>query len=253
MDDWSLRRWRRASAAIVPLAATGLLGWAFGSLVPTAAGPPVLADSSAWPPRIEVRKAVDRGHEFGELLVNGEIAIQLRGETEKLTPYERVVVVAERLKAQVKPREETQVSTGLIDGEHVVLVNGAVIVTAVAGDVPEGMTLREAAQAWAESLADALGVELVAPQEPRPWQPDEPYEDKIVPILSFGKGKQVGAARVNGPATAVAQTQAVVQIEARMLKWFEVQIYVPVSTRVPGENFTRVPGVAVTAVGDFRL
>ncbi len=248
----AVRHWRRAAAAAALLGGVGVLGWCLGAACPTAGDAPAVADD-AWPPRIDARKGTEGNDEYGELLVNDQVAIQFWGSTDKLTPHERAVVVAERLKAQIKPRNEMEVSTGLIDGEHVVFVNRSVLATTVPGDVPEGMTQREVVQVWAESLASVLGVTLAAPEEARPWQPDEPYEDKIVPILSLGKGKQIGAARVNGPATAVHETQAVVQIESRMLKWFEVQIYVPVSTKVPGETITRVQGVAVTGVGDFRF
>ena len=251
-DQPTLTPWRRAGTAVLALAVVGALGWWIGGLYPPVANAPAAADDG-WPPKIDARKGMDGDDEYGELLVNEQVAIQFWGSTEKLSPHERAVVVAERLKAQIKPRDQMEVSTGLIDGEHVVLVNRAAVATTVPGDVPEGMTQPEVAGIWAESLAAALGVTLVAPEEAQPWQPDEPYEDKIVPILSFGKGKQIGAARVNGPATAVGETQAVVQIESRMLKWFEVQIYVPVSTKVPGETITRVQGVAVTGVGDFRF
>jgi len=213
----------------------------------------VLADEDRWPPTLEVNKLTEGDTEVGELLVNGRVVIQLRAPSKERTPYERVVVVVERLKLQIKPRDQMEVATGLRDGEHVVLVNDAALLTPLPGDLPEGMARREGARIWAEALASALGVKFVSPEEPRPWQPDEPYEDKIVPIVSFGKGKEIGAARVNGPETAVRQVQAVVQIESRMLNWFEVQIYVPISTKVPGETITRVQGVAVTAVGDLRL
>jgi len=248
----SWAHWRRAGPAALILLGVGLLGWVAGSLSPTIANAPAVADD-AWPPKIDAQKAMDGDTEYGELLVNDGVVIQFWGETEKLTPYERAVVVAERLKAHIKPRDEMRITTGMVDGEHVVLVNDAVLATTVPDDVPEGMTQREVAEAWAESLATTLGLETAPPEEAVPWQPDEPYEDKIVPIVSFGKGKQIGAARVNGPATAVGQTQAVVQIEARMLKWFEVQVYVPISTKVPGKTITRVQGVAVTGLGDLRL
>jgi hypothetical protein len=244
---------QRAGPAVLALAAAGLLGWLIGGLYPTATDTPAVAADDGWPPKIDVRKSMDGDNEVGELLIDDQVIIQFRGHTEKLTPYERAVIVAERLKAQIKPRDKMAISTGLIDGEHVVLVNEAAVATAVSGDGPEGMAQREVAQTWAEALASALGVELVPPEQARPWQPDEPYADKIVPIVSLGKGKQIGAARVNGPETAVGRTQAVVQIETRMLSWFEVQVYVPISTKVPGEKLARVQGVAVTAVGDFRL
>jgi hypothetical protein len=133
------------------------------------------------------------------------------------------------------------------------LINDAVLLTPLQADLPEGMSLREGAQMWAEWLGEALGLEPAPPEEPEPWQALEPYEDKIVPIVSLGSGKRIGGALVNGPETAVRQVQAVVQIEARLLSYFQVQLYVPISTQVPGRTLDRVQGVAVTAVGDLKL
>lgn len=238
-------------ATVLALVVAAVGGWTLASLR-LLSGAQATADD-AWPPKIDVRKLIDGDRETGEVLVNDRVVIQIRGATEELTAYERAVIVAERLKAQIRPQNQMQVGTGLRDEQHVVLVNGATIVTIVPSDVPDGKTARELAAQWAAAIAEAMGLELTPPEEPRPWQPDEPYEDKIVPIISLGKGKQIGAARVNGPATAVAQTQAVVQIEARLLKWFDVQVYVPVSTKKPGKSLDRVQGVAVTALGDYRL
>jgi len=85
------------------------------------------------------------------------------------------------------------------------------------------------------------------------WQPEEPYKDKIVPIVSFGEGARLGIARVNGPQSAVDQVQAVAQLETSYKDYVDIEIYVPISTKVPGRILDRVQGVGVTGVGDLRI
>lgn len=85
------------------------------------------------------------------------------------------------------------------------------------------------------------------------WQPEEPYTDKIVPIVSVGLGKRIGIARVNGPQSKVNQVQAVAQLETRYRDQLDIEIYVPISTKVPGQTLARIQGVGVTGVADLRI
>ncbi len=85
------------------------------------------------------------------------------------------------------------------------------------------------------------------------WQPEEPYKDKIVAIVSFGEGARLGIARVNGPESAVDRVQAVAQLETSFKDYVDIEIYVPISTKVPGRILDRVQGVGVTGVGDLRI
>ncbi len=85
------------------------------------------------------------------------------------------------------------------------------------------------------------------------WQPEEPYKDKIVAIVSFGEGARLGIARVNGPESAVDRVQAVAQLETSYEDYVDIEIYVPISTKVPGKILDRVQGVGVTGVGDLRI
>lgn len=250
-------RWRRPGGrhlwpAIGVLAVAALAGWLVGGLVPQARTSPALADD-AWPPKISAERVLDGEIEVGELLIDDQPVLRLYAATRELTAYERAVVVAERLKLHIAPRDEMTIAAGLRNGSNAVLVNDAVLVTPLPEDLPEDMSLREGAEMWADWLAEALALEPALREVAEPWQPTEPYDDKIVPIVSLGSGQRIGGARVNGPESAVRQVQAVVQIEARMLRYFQVQVYVPISTKVPGRTLDRVQGVAVTAVGDLRL
>ncbi len=85
------------------------------------------------------------------------------------------------------------------------------------------------------------------------WQPEEPYKDKIVPIVSFGEGARLGIARVNGPQSALDRVQAVAQLETSYKNYLDVEIYVPISTKKPGQILTRIQGVGITGVGDLRI
>jgi len=85
------------------------------------------------------------------------------------------------------------------------------------------------------------------------WQPQEPYKEKIVAIVSFGEGARLGIARVNGPQSAVDRVQAVAQFETSFKDYVDIEIYVPISTKVPGQTLARVQGVGITGVGDLRI
>ena len=85
------------------------------------------------------------------------------------------------------------------------------------------------------------------------WHAAEPYDDKYVPVVSLLEGTRLGVARVNGPRSRLALTQAVAQFSIRFMDFFDIDIYIPISTRAPGQRLARVPGVGVTGLGDIRL
>jgi hypothetical protein len=246
---------RRAPGAAVGLALLVALaaGWLVGAVLPREAGSTALAAEGGWPPKIEAVRTDEDGREVGDLRIDGDVVLRLRADSADYSAYERAVVVAERLNLNLVPRRKMTIAAGLREGANVVLVNGTTLVTPLRDDLPRGMSTREAAQMWAERLSSALDIELGEREEAVPFRPAEPYEDRIVPIISFLSGTRIGGARVNGPRTAVKQVQAVVQLEARLLSAFQAEIYVPVSTTRPGKTLDRVQGVAVTAVGDLRI
>ncbi len=85
------------------------------------------------------------------------------------------------------------------------------------------------------------------------WQSPEPYKNKIVPIVSILEGIRIGVARVNGPQSAVKQVKAVAQLETHYRDLVEIDVYVPISTKLPGQTLARVQGVGVTGLGDYRF
>lgn len=85
------------------------------------------------------------------------------------------------------------------------------------------------------------------------WRPSERYEDKYVPIISLADGTRLGVARVNGPRSRVAFTDAVIRFSIKFMDVMDIDVYVPVSTRRPSERLIRVQGVGVTGLGDIKL
>ena len=84
---------------------------------------------------------------------------------------------------------------------------------------------------------------------------------KVVPILSVGvgiasnnPGSYIGAAQVQGPASAVNKVEAVAQIEGSFLGSVRLRGLIPVDSLNPiAGNLHRVYGVGVSALVDFQL
>ncbi|MCX7599496.1 MAG: hypothetical protein N2512_11630 [Armatimonadetes bacterium] len=85
------------------------------------------------------------------------------------------------------------------------------------------------------------------------WTPAEPYDEKDVFVLSVGEGKRLGVARVKGPRSRVNQVKAVALLETHYKNALEVEIYVPISTSVPGKSIARVQGVGVVGVAMYQI
>ena len=75
---------------------------------------------------------------------------------------------------------------------------------------------------------------------------------KVVPIISVGAGAYVGAAQVQGPPDRVDSVRAVGQVETRISN-LGARLLVPVNTSNPTKNLTRIKGVGVSALIDFRI
>lgn len=75
---------------------------------------------------------------------------------------------------------------------------------------------------------------------------------KVVAILSIGTGGYIGAAQVVGVPSAVEKAQAVVQVEIPMGS-FRATGMIPVSKKDPSASPSRVKGVGVSAVIDFKI
>lgn len=78
------------------------------------------------------------------------------------------------------------------------------------------------------------------------------FSTKVVPIISIGDGKQIGAAQVTGSQELVGKTAAVLQLEGKTLGTVRVRALIPSDTINPAK-FNRVQGVGVSALVDIGI
>ena len=81
-------------------------------------------------------------------------------------------------------------------------------------------------------------------------------QTKVVPIVSIGSGKYVGAAQITGAAEKLDQVKAVAQGELGTEAFgqgLRLKILLPVDTKKPWEGIKGISGVGVSAVIDFRI
>ncbi len=208
--------------------------------------------------------------ERGAIRVGEEVVLEIQTVAGGLTGYERALIVSKRLNdalaAGVKPN---QIHSAQTAGMYVVQAGPTTLITVTNPEAERQNTSpAQLAALWAQSLARALGGEPGPPVVPTTtttpgetettpletnWTPPEPYKDKLVPIISVLQGVKVGVARVNGPTSKVDQVQAVAQLETDFRRVLMINIYVPISTEVPGQKLARVQGVGLTGVADIRI
>lgn len=215
---------------------------------------------------ISARRVVLGQTEVADVLINEVTVIKIRRGRGGRTAYQDASAIAERLRARVDegygPRDITAEHR---EGQAVVVAGEHVIATVdeyhadINNSTPIGL-----ANTWADNIAGALsdaGVESTI-EPPPPTGPEalhddawyeENYRDKWVPILSIPDGIRIGAARVNGASSDVRRVVAVAQLETPWEDFLEIDIYVPISTKTPGQFLDRVQGVGVTALADFDL
>ncbi len=77
------------------------------------------------------------------------------------------------------------------------------------------------------------------------------YATKVVPIVSMGQGKYIGAVQVTGPQVEVEKVKAVLQLETSF-NAFRLKGLVPIDTQNPLKA-NRVQGVGVSAIVDVHF
>ena len=82
---------------------------------------------------------------------------------------------------------------------------------------------------------------------------DPDLETKLVPIITVGSSINVGVAQVAGEEQDVDRVRAVAQIETDYKNRARIKILVPVQSENVVQNIDRVPGVSVTAIGDYAI
>lgn len=78
------------------------------------------------------------------------------------------------------------------------------------------------------------------------------YATKVVPIVSVGTGKYIGAVQVVGPSAQVDKVKAVGQLEGEFNHIARATALIPLAT-TDVTNLNRVQGVGVSATIDFKF
>ena len=78
------------------------------------------------------------------------------------------------------------------------------------------------------------------------------YATKVVPILSVGTGKYIGAVQVVGPTEQVDKVKAVAQLEGTFNGIARANALIPIES-LSVSNLSRVQGVGVSATLDFKF
>ena len=78
------------------------------------------------------------------------------------------------------------------------------------------------------------------------------YATKVVPIVSVGTGKYIGAVQVISPSAQVEKVKAVAQLEGEFNGIARANALIPMAT-TNVTNLNRVQGVGVSATIDFKF
>lgn len=273
-----VRRNFRAVGKAAALVGLAVAAFAIGAIVRGALGttPDVVFAEDGTTLSVTNRLATIDEVAVGEVLIGEDVVIRLRATLGGLTPDERAMVVASRLLGWANTPDRYELSVLEIDNGMAVINAGENSITTVGvGDAePINTTPLDLANDWRNNILIAMGeapapadtvADVTAPAEGAApaegtaavnsgeWVPEEPYRDKIVPIISVLEGVRIGAARVSGPESKVRTVKAVAQLETDFRDFLEIDVYVPITTEKPGKTIDRVQGVGVTALGDLRL
>jgi hypothetical protein len=262
-----VRRNLRSVGKAAALVGLIVAAFAIGAIVRGALGttPDVVFAEDGAAVSVTNRLATIDGAAVGEVLIGEEVVMRLRATLGGLTPDERAMVVASRLLGWANASDRYELSVLEIDDGMAVINAGENSITTVGiGDAePISTTPLDLANDWRNNILIALGeapqpadevADATAPADDTgEWVPEEPYRDKIVPIISVLEGIRIGAARVSGPESKVRTVKAVAQLETDFRRFLEIDVYVPITTEKPGKTIDRVQGVGVTALGDLRL
>lgn len=207
---------------------------------------------------VSAERLAGGGDERGRVLVYDREVLTILTSAGGLTGYERALIVAKRLNgfltAGLKPE---QVRTAKVAGMFVVQAADANLITVTADEAAaHGQTAPELAAAWASALNTALRMPAPPPAiAPAPVTPPAappptpvPAEPLQLPVTGEAGATDLGTARVEGLAAALAQVKAVALVESSYKQALSLSLLVPISTATPGANLERVQGVGVTGV-----
>lgn len=226
------------------------------------------------PPSVEHQEDTRDGRQVGLLLIDGREVLQVRTTAGGYAPPVRARMLATRLSRQIEAGLlPSEVIAGSLYGLQVVQAREQLLISIEKSEADShGRSASELAGEWARAISGALAAHYApaAPQEQLSAtgaatgaETDTEagtadvdrveYTDKWVPIVSILEGTRIGMARIAGPSEQVSLVQAVAQLETHWQKFIELDLYIPISTKVPGTTIDRVQGVGVTGLGDFKL
>jgi hypothetical protein len=236
--------WRRFAIALTIVAGT------IGMLLYGITGGDAKLTSAAYAASgATAQAATIAGRQVGEVLVDGTVVLRIRSAAGGYSAYRRAQVVADRLNQltgdSLQPED---ITTGIVNGQEVVLAGGQILVTADTTHARiNGTTPSVLAKQWADNVRVAFGGETLAVTAA------EPTSEKIVPIISVGQGTRIGGAQVTGPKNRVSEVVAVAQIEGTFQSAVRIRVLVPVSSENVIQKISRVPQTSVTALVDIKI
>lgn len=206
------------------------------------------------------REAYTGRQPAGEVLVNGRVALRIRGAAGGLTPVQRADRVARRLEelsSENKLRAE-QLQIRAVPSGAALYAGNELIVTADRSQAAmNGVTPTRLADTWRDNLSTALTGRVVAYRQDAvrevALESEPELSNKLVPILTVGSSGSIGVAQVTGPEEYVRQVKAVAQLATDYKDRARIRMLVPIHTENIVENLKRVPQVAVTGIGDVRF
>lgn len=195
---------------------------------------------------VMARQVTIAGRQAGEVLVGGQVVFRIRTSAGGYTPYQRAQLAAQRIQGLMGDSLQPEdITMRRINGQDVVMAEGQVVVTADRREARlNGTTTSSLASMWSQRLSNAVAGDPVS---------STPVGQKIVPIISIGKGTRVGGALVAGASSRLDQVVAVAQIEGTFGGSVRVRALVPVSTENVVSNIKRVPETAVIGLVDIKL
>jgi hypothetical protein len=267
-----MRSLLRGTMVVALAGAVVMVAYTAGRVARHFVAPPSVAwADEAQAPQIQAtaQKAAEGGVEKGQVFLNGTLMFTLQVEAGGLSAYERSMIAANRLNvAFVGAAKPEDFVAQVIQGSNCVVAGEQLIVTIEDGDAAgSGKDKAQVAEDWAAAIRSRIREVLGLPQPsppaagtgtsttPPPTPAEVPLEEsgqKIVPIVSVGQGLQIGVAQVKGPKTKVDQVQAVAELEGSFKGVLTLEMYVPISTKVPGSSLARVQGVGVFAVAAYK-
>ena len=202
-------------------------------------------------PAVTAMQSIIGGMSVGDVLVDEQVVFRIRTTAGGLSPFQRAQIVADRLEQLMGDTLEPEdITTGIVNGQEVVLADGEVIITADPAHAKlNGTTPTALSNLWAQRLENVVAGRPV----------DEPptnttsVSEKVVPIISVGSGLRIGGALVSGSSDKMDEVKAVAQIEGNFGRSVRIRALVPVSTENVVQQISRVPQTSVIGLVDIKL